>query len=220
MLTNPAGGEETVIPDPADYPDPLTHKLALAAGGCYLLPIDPATKHPGSYAHEGWPLKSSRDERLIRQWHGVDQGHATVIHTGSSGLVVIDLDLDGDEIPDGFGWCREGLFQTTRAVLLDAGVDCVRGHYVFASGGVTFVSGKLKLADGTVVGEVRSGNTVIVTQPSAHVDAQTKGGGYRWRRWGAAPPLPAEALRRLRVLGGPTERVNGVGHPSRPPERR
>ena len=101
MLTNPAGGEETVIPDPADYPDPLTHKLALAAGGCYLLPIDPATKHPGSYAHEGWPLKSSRDERLIRQWHGVDQGHATVIHTGSSGLVVIDLDLDGDEIPTG-----------------------------------------------------------------------------------------------------------------------
>ena len=82
---------------------------------------------------------------------------------------------------------------------------------------MTFVSGKLKLADGTVVGEVRSGNTVIVTQPSAHVDAQTKGGGYRWRRWGAAPPLPAEALRRLRVLGGPTERVNGVGHPIPPP---
>lgn len=188
------------IPDPREYPDPLEYKLALAAGGCYLLPVKPGTKNPGSIAGKGWPKKSKRDPNLIRQWHEVGPEALIAIHTGRSGLVALDLDVD--VIPGELDWCHAGCFQSTRSGLLDLGQPNERGHYVFASDTV-FVSGPIKLADGTRVGEVRSGDTVIVSQPSTHHKVNL-GGGYRWERRGLVPALPesAVALGYLRVHPG------------------
>src|SRR6476620_7506281 len=106
---SPESGDKTCvpvsIPDPNEYPDPLEFKLALAAGGCYLLPTGPdlaRMKNPGSIAGKGWQFLSSRNPDLIRQWHEADPNAGIAIHTGRSGLVVPDLDRD--EIPDEFAW--------------------------------------------------------------------------------------------------------------------
>jgi hypothetical protein len=74
------------------------------------------------------------------------------------------------------------------------------GHYVFATM-ETFTSGKLKLSDGRVVGEIRSGNTVILTEPSPHPKAD-EGSEYRWITTGTVPPLPDEATVYLTTKAG------------------
>jgi hypothetical protein len=205
---SPESGEfaPVTIADPADYPDPLEFKLALAAGGCYLLPVKPGTKNPGSIAGKGWPRKTSRNPIFIRQWHEVGPEAAIAIHTGRSGLVVIDF--DSDEIPGELDWLKTGLFQSSRGLLLDAGESTQRGHYVFASDTV-FVSGRIKLTDGTEVGDVRSGNTIILSQPSRHPHAESKGAQYRWLTTGVVPGLSdcAVALGYLRVHPGDAART-------------
>ena len=191
------GVSPVTIPSLANYPDPLEFKLALAAGGCYQLPVKPGTKNPGSILGKGWQFQSSRDPEQIRMWNRIYPGAATGIHTGRSGLTVIDLDLD--EIPDELDWLRSGRFQSTRGLLRDFYTQTERGHYVFASE-TPFVSGPIKLADATLVGEVRSGNTIILSYPSEHPHAWTKGGEYRWITTGLVPGLPDEARNYLRPL--------------------
>jgi RecA-family ATPase len=187
-----AGGSSTApyLPDVTGL-SLLNAALALAEQGIYLLLVKTG-KHPGSHAGKGWPAKSTCDPDTIRAWCTAYPEAGIAIHTGRSGLAVGDLDVN--EIPDELTWLKAGLFQSTRGGLGD------RGHYVFAST-ETFVSGKLKLKDGTVVGEIRSGNTVIVTQPSPHQKADERG-EYRWMTTGVVPELPDEANEYLTTKAG------------------
>ncbi|UEA26193.1 bifunctional DNA primase/polymerase [Mycobacteroides abscessus subsp. abscessus] len=163
---------------------------AYGAAGLAVLPVNPARpKNPGSYVGKGWPDKSSSDAEQITAWWDRWPNASIALHTGKSGLVAFDLDID--VLPDELAWMREGLFQATRT--------CgERGHYVFATAD-TFVSGRLALTNGTVVGEVRSGNSVIVAAPSPHHKAKTEGGQYHWHRPGVIPALPDAAHTYLRT---------------------
>ncbi|SHP12881.1 Bifunctional DNA primase/polymerase, N-terminal [Mycobacteroides abscessus subsp. abscessus] len=163
---------------------------AYGSAGLAVLPVNPARpKNPGSYVGKGWPDQSSTDAEQITAWWDRWPNASIAIHTGKSGLVAFDLDID--VLPDELAWMRDGLFQATRT--------CgERGHYVFATAN-TFVSGHLTLIGGTVVGEVRSGNSVIVAAPSPHHKAKTEGGQYRWHRPGVIPALPEAAHTYLRT---------------------
>jgi hypothetical protein len=175
----------------------LDAALTYASVGIYLLLVRTG-KHPGSHAGKGWPAKSTCDPDTITEWCAANPGAGIAIHTGRSGLVAFDLDVD--VIPGELAWLKSGLFQSTR------GGRGARGHYVFASS-ETFTSGKLRTADGRVVGEVRSGNTVIVTQPSPHSKADD-GGEYRWITTGIVPALPDAARAYLTAkAGGVAQRV-------------
>ncbi len=163
--------------------------------GLYVLPVA-FGKHPGSILGSGWPERSSRESTTVCGWYAKHPDAGIAIHTGKSGLVAFDLDLDADTLPDELTWLKAGLFQSSRR-----GIGA-RGHYVFASD-ETFCSSDLKLADGTVVGDIRSGNTVIMVEPSPHPLAD-QGGEYRWRTSDLGqppPPLPDEARAYLRPLG-------------------
>lgn len=177
------------VPDVAGLPLADAAR-AYGSAGLAVLPVNPARpKNPGSYVGKGWPDKSSSDAEQITAWWQRWPNASIAIHTGKSGLVAFDLDID--VLPDELAWMRDGLFQATRT--------CgERGHYVFATAN-TFVSGHLTLISGTVVGEVRSGNSVIVAAPSPHHEAKTEGGQYRWHRPGVIPALPEAAHTYLRT---------------------
>ncbi|WP_157930961.1 bifunctional DNA primase/polymerase [Mycobacteroides abscessus] len=162
---------------------------AYGSAGLAVLPVNPSRpKNPGSYVGKGWPDQSSTDAEQITAWWQRWPNASIAIHTGKSGLVALDLDID--VLPDELAWMREGLFQASRT--------CgERGHYVFATA-ETFVSGGLLTTDGHRVGEIRSGNTVIVVEPSPHSKAETEGGQYRWHRPGVVPLLPETAHEYLR----------------------
>ncbi|WP_158230547.1 AAA family ATPase [Mycobacterium sp. shizuoka-1] len=163
---------------------PFKAAQRLAEGNCYVLPIDPATpKNPGSIVGKGWPKRSTRDADTIEAYWDNDDPPSIAIHTGRSGLVAFDLDID--TMPEELAWLRTGRHQASREYASD------RGHYVFAST-ETFISGDFKLSNGTQVGEIRSGNTVIVVEPSTHAKA-SQGGRYRWVTTGVVPDLPEVA---------------------------
>jgi hypothetical protein len=175
----------------------LDAALAYASAGLHVLPVR-SGKHPGSLVGKGWPDKSTRDPKLIEAYWNRDDPPGIAIHTGRSGLTFFDLDVD--VIPAELAWLRGGIVQHTRR----GGLGSDRGHFGFVTGKELFVSGDLTLADGRNVGEVRSGNTVIMLAPSPHPDADTKGGEYRWRASDLGrtiPPLPDEAREYLRPIG-------------------
>lgn len=175
----------------------LDAALAFAAEGIYLLLVT-IGKHAGSHAGKGWPAKSTCDSETITAWCTENPNAGIAIHTGRSGLVAFDLDVD--VIPDELTWLKAGLFQSTR------GGRGARGHYVFASA-ETFTSGNLRTTDDQHVGEIRSGNTVIMVQPSPHPRADD-GGEYRWITTGVVPELPDEARAYL------TTKAGGGGQPT------
>jgi hypothetical protein len=162
-----------------------------AHAGFFVLPVKTG-KHPGSAkaVGKGWPQKSTNDVDVVEYFWDLNPGAGIALHTGKSGLVAFDLDID--VLPDELAWLKSGLFQRTRR-------HGERGHYVFTSS-ENFVSGNLELADGTIVGEVRSGNTVIMAEPSPHAKADD-GGSYRWTAYGDVPPLPDMARGYVRLLG-------------------
>lgn len=161
-----------------------------AQNGLYVLPVK-VGKHPGSIVGSEWQYQSTTDLDVIESYWDRHPQAGIALHTGKSGVVACDLDVD--VLPDELAWLRAGLFQATRHG------GSARGHYVFTSG-QTFVCGKLSTADGTVVGDVRSGNSVIIAQPSPHAKADV-GGRYRWQTTGAVPALPDAARRYVRVNG-------------------
>ncbi|WP_100463191.1 bifunctional DNA primase/polymerase [Mycobacteroides abscessus] len=165
---------------------------AYGAAGLAVLPVREA-KNPGSCVGKNWQDKSlSQDDDLIRyRWEDEYPDAWIAIHTGASGIIAFDLDTD--IIPDELDWIREGIFQATRQ-------SGHRGHYVFATSEI-FINGAISLADGTKVGEIRSGNSVIVAAPSPHVKAESEGGQYLWHRPGVVPPLPEAARRYVRKVG-------------------
>lgn len=200
----PADGDtapstRVVVPDVTGMPL-LDAALIYADAGMFVLPIDPTTKSPGSLVGKGWPKKSSRDPDQIRRWWSRWSHAGIALHTGPSTLVAFDL--DDDAIPDELAWMREGAVQYTRS----ADVGSERGHCIFHTPDV-FVSGKIALTDGMVVGEIRSGNTVIVAAPTPHTKAE---GQYRWRGTDISQPIPVlpdVARGYLRPLG--TTRAGG-----------
>jgi len=185
----------TSKPQPADNGQPETPcipnvrglsafdaALTYAKNGLYVLPVKTG-KHPGSVVGRGWPELSTRDVDLIDYYWDDENPPGIAIHTGKSSLIAFDLDVD--VIPSELIWLKTGLFQSTRGSASD------RGHYVFTTT-ETFVSGDMKLADGRECGEIRSGNTVIIAEPSPHAKIDI-GAEYRWRTTGIVPPLPDEA---------------------------
>jgi hypothetical protein len=168
---------------------------AYAEAGLYVLPVAYG-KHPGSIVGRGWPRKSSRDPEGIRQWWTRYPNAGIAIHTGRSKLVAVDLDVN--DLAGELTWLKNGLFQSSRGI-------GARGHYVFASAEI-FVCGDLKLKDGTKFGDIKSGNSVIMAQPSPHAN----GGEYRWHTPGVVPPLPAEACDWLTPIGTARARWAGV----------
>lgn len=152
---------------------------AYSAAGLYLLPVR-FGKHPGSIVGKNWPDKSSRDAEDFAQYWDCDKPAGIAVHMGPSGLVAFDV--DADELPAELDWLRTGAHQASRAG------DSDRGHYVFASADV-FRNGALTTGDGRQIGEIRSGNAVIMAAPSPHAKV-SEGGLYRWLKTGPVPPLP------------------------------
>ena len=185
------------IPDVAGLL-PLDAALTYAAARWNILPVSQGQyKHPGSVVGKEWPKQSTCDPEVIlydlclaRAW---DRHPGIALHMGGSHAVTFDLDTD--VLPPELDWALQGAVQYTRRA--DIGSD--RAHYVFASTEM-FVSGPLKLKDGTKVGDIRSGNTVIIAEPSAHANPD---GEYRWRASDIGrpiPPLPDVARKYLTLL--------------------
>lgn len=196
--TDTSGHHETPhIPDVNDLPL-FQAALAYANAGLYVLPVK-IGKHPGSVVGDGWPEQSTRDPDVIESYWDRPEQRGIALHTGKSNLIAFDLDVDA--LPDELGWLRGGLFQHTRRH------GGARGHYVFASPEI-FVSGGLVLSNGTSVGEIRSGNTVIIAEPSPHAKADD-GGQYRWAAYGDLPSLPEIAHQYLTPYGTTRARWSG-----------
>jgi len=187
------------IPDVSGS-DSFHAALAYANAGLYVLPVK-IGKHPGSAkaTGRGWPEKSTRDPDVVEYFWELNPDAGIALHTGKSNLIAFDLDVD--VVPDELDWLRGGLFQSTR------GGRGARGHYVFTSSEI-FVSGALTLSDGTYVGEIRSGNTVIIAEPSRHAKAND-GGRYLWITKGDVPPLPDIAHQYLTAYGATRARWSG-----------
>lgn len=150
---------------------------AYAAAGWFIAPTKPGDlRNPGSYLGKNWPRWTTRDTAKIERFWTRHPHAGIALHTGRSGVVVADIDVD--ILPSGLECLNLGAIQQSRAG--------ARGHRVFASSD-TFCSGKLKF-NGLEVGDIRSGNTVIIAEPTPH----TKGGQYRWLTTGPVPPLPPE----------------------------
>jgi len=193
---------ESAVPPNLKIPDAGELSLknaaqAYAKAGLYVLPVA-SGKHPGSIVGKRWPEKSSTDADQIERWW-TEHPHAGIaIHTGPSGMTFFDLDTD--TVPHELAWLKSGIVQFSRA----ASVGSERGHYGFFTGHEIFTSGDLKLADGSKVGEIRSGNTVVIASPSPHIYAETKSAEYRWRADDVSalvPVLPSSARQFLRPIG-------------------
>ena len=168
------------VPDLDPDAGPLTAALAYAKAGWYVLPVQRASKKPGSIVGNDWQHKSSRDPQQIAAWFaGTDCGIA--LHCGRSGAVVCDVDYPS-KLPDVLAahlGCAP--YQSTRPDNLG------RGHYVFLQPpGRTLGNGTGRL--GGAWGEVRGANGVIIVAPSRHAN----GGEYRWVRIGLVPVLPED----------------------------
>lgn len=188
MITVPSNssGLQLVWPDVSGLP--LAKAVVeYARAGLYVVPIEMGTKNAGSVLGVGWPAKSSRDPQIVAQWWAQHPNAGIGIHTGRSGLVVFDVDLDA--LPSDLAPLQTGLIHRSRA-----DTDSVRGHYIFADDQI-FTAGALRLGDGTKAGDIRSGNTIIVVEPTPHAN----GGLYRCEHPGVVPPLP-QAARELLML--------------------
>lgn len=193
---------ESAVPHDLKIPDVRGLSLKQAAlryaeAGFYVLPVAHG-KHPGSIVGKFWPDKSSTDADQIEDWWEEKPEAGIAIHTGASGMTFFDLDKDA--LPNELAFLATGIVQFSRAEF----VNSERGHYGFFTGDEIFTSGRLKLADGTHVGEIKSGNSVIIASPSKHVDEEAENGQYRWREGDVGTPipkLPSEARKYLRLLG-------------------
>lgn len=182
---------------------PYKAALEYANGGLYLLPVDPRDpKNPGSRVGKNWPEKSTLDADLIGAYWDCDTPPSIAVHTGRSGLVAFDYDVDGP-LPDELAWLKAARCQLSRP----GETANERGMYVFAAT-ETFIAGKFQLGDGTQVGEIRSGNSVFIVQPSVHAKASI-GAAYQWTGHGSVPELPDIARNYLSKLS--TRAVGGKG---------
>lgn len=165
---------------------------AYADCGWWLVPISQGSKNPGSILGEGWPQKSSNTKSQLDIWFLGRSDRGIALHTGRSGALVVDVDKP------------EVVLQGMKKVLMESGapfqasrVDTRgRGHYAFAlpfGDHYTNSTGAL----GSTWGEIRTGNSVIIAEPSLHEKAEI-GGCYKWITSGEIPILPREISAKLR----------------------
>lgn len=191
--TPPSGYANSVsalsIPDVTGLTVPQA-ALEYAACGWYVLPVDPADpKNPGSLVLTAWQHKSSRDPAVIAAWWQQWPDALIALHTGRSGAVALDLDAPA-RIPAVLDKHRDGMaFQSTRAS------DPLRGHYVGTCRPMEFGCSTGGLGKGW--GEVRSGNSVIIAEPSPRAEPEKR---YLWQRT-ELYPVPAEIAACLRPPG-------------------
>lgn len=173
---------ELSIPELVNDADMVTAALAYAKAGWYVLPVDPATKHPGSRVGKGWPAKSSREPAQIVAWFA-GSSDSLALHCGRSGAVAFDADRP-ELMPPAL---LDEIERAKPAMQRSRVGDDKRGHYVFRQPlGRSIGNGTGKL--GGAWGEVRGRNGVIIAAPTPHSKA-AQGGEYRWLRTGVVPVL-------------------------------
>lgn len=171
------------IPDVAEE-DTHGAAQAYAAAGWYVLPVEHASKHPGSLLGNGWHHQSSRDVKQIFEWFGGTSDHRGIaLHVGRSGGLVFDVDHPENLHPD----LAASIAETAPPYQSSRPGGAGRGHYLFAAPpGRLLGNGTGRL--GKAWGEVRGQNGVIIVAPSVHQDHEA-GAEYRWERTGPVPVL-------------------------------
>lgn len=178
------------VPETTETMTVLEAGLRWAESGFYVLPIENATKNPGSVVGAGWQHKSSREPEAIKAWFS-NGNLGIALHVGKSGAIAFDVD-EPYRVPTQLRHWMDYTgtpFQSTREGNLR------RGHYLFATvGGATYGNSNGKL--GSDWGEVRGSNGIIVVAPTVH-QKKEDGGQYKWLRTGTLPYLPYEISRLL-----------------------
>lgn len=198
MTTVPAEGSE---PQQLSIPDIAGMSLAEAAvayaqAGWFIAPTDPTDcRNPGSYLGIGWPAKTTNLPAKVAKFWSKNPDAGIALHLGRSRAIAADLDVD--IVPEDMSALHLGITQLSRLG------GSQRGHRVFATQR-TFINGKLRDESGRPVGEVRSGNAVIIASPTPH----TKGGLYTWQSFGVVPALTKDA--RKHFLPAPEPSSNDV----------
>ncbi|MFJ1764019.1 bifunctional DNA primase/polymerase [Amycolatopsis sp. NPDC088138] len=178
----------TRIPDVSGLTVPEA-AVEYARHGIRVLPIDPATKHPGSILGAGWQDQASADPGRVMHWFGLRPLAGVGLVLGQSGLLVFDVD-DADVLPLKL---RRHLtrddhpYQATRSNIP------LRGHHVYRLPEGRKIGCPTRFL-GAGWGEVKSMSGFIVAQPTPHT---RPGGMYLWMRSGDVPELPAELAERL-----------------------
>ena len=189
-----SSGKSLAIPEGIEELSVLQAAMKYAEYGWYVLPINAATKNPGSLLGTDWPEKSTRNQKEIRELFRFPNT-AIALHVGRSGALAIDVDEPSKLSP----LLMKELFQTqvpfqsTRLI-----GDIRRGHYLYrvpphANYGNSI--GSL----GSGWGDIRGRNGIIVVTPSQHVHPE---GFYQWRRTGVLPLLPLSIAKHLPLKFG------------------
>lgn len=159
--------------------------------GWWLVPIRRGTKNPGSILGKGWPQLSSNKKSQLDLWFKDYSDRGIALHTGPSEAYICDVD-DPDKLTDSLrDVLRESRapYQSTRSNVEG------RGHYVFAlPKGTKYTNSPGSL--GSAWGEIRTGNSVIVVEPTLH-EKFNEGARYKWLSGGEVPLLPVEIASRL-----------------------
>lgn len=180
------------VPEITDEDDVISAAFKYSKAGWYLLPVDPATKNPGSIVGDHWQDKSSRDPEMIALWF-TGANAALALHMGRSGAVAFDVDRP-ELLPDDLRDVLTGTGAPHQSTRVD---QPGRGHYVFAQPQGRSI-GNSRGDLGRTWGDVRGKNGVIVVAPSAHT---REGGRYQWQTTGVLPALPAAIADRLPDAG-------------------
>lgn len=177
------------IPEGLEKMSVLEAALEYAVHGWYVLPINAATKHPGSLVGTAWPEKSTRNESQIREMFKFPNT-AIALHVGRSGAIALDVDD-----PNQLSQFLQGLlfhetvpFQSTRLKGNNR-----RGHYLFKLPPHTMFGNSIGTL-GSGWGDIRCHNGIIVVTPSQHAHHE---GFYKWQRTGELPLLPQSIAIRL-----------------------
>lgn len=164
--------------------------------GWWIVPIKKGTKNPGSILGKGWPELSSNAKIQLKAWFEDYPDRGIALHAGPSGAYICDVDEPEElsEILKKVLRDSPAPFQSTRANVEG------RGHYVFLlPRGVKYSNSAGSL--GSSWGEIRTGNSVIVAEPSIHEKAQ-EGARYKWLKGGEVPLLPEEISSKLSRKSG------------------
>ena len=177
------------IPEGLEKMSVLEAALKYAEHGWHVLPINAATKHPGSLVGTAWPEKSTRNESQIREMFKFPNT-AIALHVGRSGAIALDVDD-----PNQLSQFLQGLlfqeivpFQSTRLIGNNR-----RGHYLFKLPPHTMFGNSIGTL-GSGWGDIRCHNGIIVVTPSQHAHHE---GFYKWQRTGELPILPQSIAIRL-----------------------
>jgi hypothetical protein len=177
------------IPKNINQLNNLDAALAYAECGWFVIPVKSGTKNPGSILGKDWPLKSTSDPTLIKEYFKYSD-ISLALNAGKSGAIIFDVDNPSQLPPilKKYFICSSAPFQSTRRA--DAGK---RGHYFFqVPPGLKYGNGLGKLPIGW--GDIRSHNAVVLVTPSEHPNPE---GLYRFIQTGELPYLPTEIGIRL-----------------------